>query len=543
MSNLIPNFPLPINEHVNDYLPNSKERTLLKNEIAKLENEFYEIPLIIGGKEIRTGNFGDCIQPHKHSHKLGKFHKASTKEVEMAIEASQKAKKEWESMDFSMRASIFMKAAELLSKKYRYLLNAATMLGQSKNPFQAEIDSACELIDFWRFNTFYMKELYQEQPFYPGEGIWNYTEHRALEGFVFAVTPFNFTAIAGNLPTAPAMMGNTVVWKPASTAVYSGYFIMKILQEAGLPEGVINFVPGSGSQVGNPVLESPHFSGIHFTGSTGVFQHMWKTIGNNITKYKTYPRIVGETGGKDFIFAHSSADKDALVAALIRGSFEYQGQKCSAASRAYIPASIWDYVKEKLVDEIKTLKMGPVQDFSNFVNAVIDKSSFENIKSYLNYAKESNEAEIIAGGNCDDSEGYFVEPTVILTTNPHFKSMEEEIFGPVMTIFVYQDEDFEKTLEICDNTSIYALTGAIFAQDRKIINYAFNKLRHSAGNFYINDKPTGAVVGQQPFGGSRGSGTNDKAGAKINLSRWTSIRSIKETFNPVTNYRYPFLSE
>jgi 1-pyrroline-5-carboxylate dehydrogenase len=541
MQNTVSNIPKPINEPVFSYAPGTPERDKLQAEIARLESMEIEIPLIIGGKEVKTGNLGKCIQPHKHQHVLATYHKAGAQEVNMAVEAAMAAKKDWENLPYQMRANIFMKAAELLATKYRYLINAATMLNQSKNPFQAEIDSACELVDFLRFNTYYMQELYKQQPDYSPTGMLNFLEHRPLEGFVFALTPFNFTSIGGNLPTAPAMMGNVVLWKPGSTAVYASYFLMQLFKEAGVPDGVINFVPGSGGQVGDPVLESEHFAGIHFTGSTSVFQGIWKKIGENIAAYHTYPRIVGETGGKDFIFAHASADIDALATALIRGAFEYQGQKCSAASRAYIPESIWPACKDILLKEIATIKMGPVQDFSNFMNAVIDRSSFNNTKSYIDHARAAGDAEIICGGGCDDSTGYFVEPTIILTTNPKYKSMVEEIFAPVLTVYVYPDDQYEETLELCDTTSMYALTGAIFGQCRYAINTAYNILRQSAGNFYINDKPTGAVVGQQPFGGARGSGTNDKAGSMINLQRWVSTRTVKETFNPPTDYRYPFM--
>jgi len=444
-------------------------------------------------------------------------------------------------MPWQMRASIFLKAAELLATRYRYTLNAATMLNQSKNVFQAEIDSACELIDFWRFNAFYMQQLYKEQPMYSPCGSLNYCEYRPLEGFVFAVTPFNFTSIAGNLPTAPAIMGNTVLWKPASTAVYSGYFLMKLLAEAGLPDGVINFLPGSGAEVGNPAMDSADFAGIHFTGSTEVFQGMWRRIGANIDKYKTYPRIVGETGGKDFLVAHVSADIEALTTAIVRGAYEYQGQKCSALSRMYIPRSIWSDLKERLIEQLKTVTVGPVQDFGNFMNAVIDKATFDKTKGYIERAAASGDAEIIFGGGCDDSVGYFIEPTLILTADPRYESMVEEIFAPVLTTYVYEDDEYEETLRLCDRTSIYGLTGCVFAQDRYAIMRAVDILRHAAGNFYINDKPTGAVVGQQPFGGSRGSGTNDKAGSMLNLQRWTSVRTIKENFIPPTDYRYPFM--
>ena len=534
------NVRKPSNEPVFPYAPGDKETKMLKDAIADLKGTEIEIPLIIGGKEIRTGDMGECRPPHEHSHLLAKYHKAGEKEVKMAIEAALEARKEWAEMPWEARLSIFQKAAELLAGPWRYKLNAATMLGQSKNPFQAEIDSACELIDFYRFNPYYAMQIYEEQPD-STKGVWNYVEYRPLEGFVFAVTPFNFTSIAGNLPTSPAMMGNVVLWKPASSAVYSAYFLMKMWQEAGLPDGVINFIPGAGSKVGPNVMKDPNLAGIHFTGSTAVFQDMWRTVGENIHNYKTYPRIVGETGGKDFIFVHESADTDEVVTALLRGAFEYQGQKCSAASRTYIPENRWDEIREKMFAEMNTMKMGTVEDFSNFINAVIDRAAFNSIVEYIEFAKESDEAEIIAGGNYDDSEGYFIEPTIILTRNPHFRTMEEEIFGPVLTVYVYDPNKYEETLELCDNTSPYALTGSIFARDRYAINKAIIALRNAAGNFYINDKPTGAVVGQQPFGGSRASGTNDKAGSKANLMRWVSTRTIKETFTPPKNYRYPFL--
>lgn len=541
MQNSVSNLPKPINEPGLNYAPGTPGRTALQEALARLEAQEIVIPLIIGGKEVWTGGVETCIQPHAHAKVLARYHKAGAKEVQMAIEAAARAKSDWENLPYPMRASVLIKAAELLSGKYRYILNAATMLGQSKNPFQAEIDSACEMIDFWRFNPWYGQELFKEQPPYSPTGTLNYCEYRALEGFVFAVTPFNFTSIAGNLPTAPALMGNVVLWKPASTAVYSGYHIMKILQEAGLPDGVINFLPGSGSQVGGPALDSPHFAGLHFTGSNGVFNQMWRTIAGNLGRYKSYPRIVGETGGKDFLVAHASADLEALATAITRGAFEYQGQKCSALSRMYIPKCLWPKLKEKLIENLKTIKIGPVQDFGNFMNAVIDKSSFDKTRGYIEAAKSSPEAEIVFGGGCDDRVGYFIEPTVIETTNPSYVTMVEELFAPVLTVFVYPDGEYLETLRLCDQTSIYGLTGCVFSQDRHAIYQAFRALRHAAGNFYINDKPTGAVVGQQPFGGARGSGTNDKAGAMINLQRWVSIRTVKETFCPPTDYRYPFL--
>lgn len=543
VNNSIVKLPYPENEPVYSYAPGTKERELLRKAIDELRNQKIEIPLIIGGKEVRTGKLGKVVCPHDHNHVLAEYHMAGEKEVKMAIEASLEAWKEWQKFRWEERAAIFLKAAELLAGKYRYLLNAATMLSVSKNVFQAEIDSACELIDFWRFNTYYMQQIYSDQPPYSPKPTWNYVQHRPLEGFIFAVTPFNFTSIGGNLPTAPAIMGNVVVWKPASTSVYAPYFIMKLLKEAGLPDGVINFIPGPGSTVGNIVLRDPNLAGIHFTGSTEVFQNMWKVVGENIKNYKYYPRIVGETGGKDFVFAHNSANVKKLITALVRGAYEYQGQKCSAASRAYIPKSIWNDVKEMVIEEMKTIKMGGPEDFTNFFNAVIDEAAFENIKSYIDYAKNSNEAEILAGGGCDKSVGYFIEPTLIQTTNPKFKLMEEEIFGPVLTVYVYDDEKYEETLELCNSTSPYGLTGAIFGEDRKAVSIALEKLEYAAGNFYVNDKPTGAVVGQQPFGGSRASGTNDKAGSYLNLIRWVTPRTIKENFDAPEDYRYPFMNE
>ncbi len=542
MSNAYFKLPEPANEPVYSYAPGTPERKALKNKLEELQSKEIEVPLIIGGKEIYTGKTAEMRAPHNHKLKLGVFHKASQKEVAMAIEAALEARKKWAEMPWEHRVSIFMKAAELLSGSWRYTMNAATMLGQSKTAYQSEIDAVAELADFWRFNTYYMTQLMGEQPNSP-KGFWNRMEYRPLEGFVFAVTPFNFTSIAGNLPTAPAIVGNVVLWKPASTAVYSAYFIMQLLKEAGLPDGVINFVPGSGAQVGNPVLESEHLAGIHFTGSTNTFQAMWRKVGENIQKMKYYPRIVGETGGKDFIFVHNSAKIKPLVVAAIRGAFEYQGQKCSAASRMYIPKSLWPEFKEQYVAEVKKIRMGEPNDFRNFMTAVIDKAAFENIVSYIEYAKKSDEAEIITGGGYDDSKGYFIEPTTIVTTNPKFKTMEEEIFGPVLSIYVYDDDKFVETLDLCDNTSPYGLTGAIWAQDREALRLMSDRLRQAAGNFYINDKPTAAVVGQQPFGGSRASGTNDKAGSALNMLRWMSVRSIKETFEPPEDWTYPFMKE
>jgi len=540
MSNAIFEVPFPTNEPILAYAPNSKEKAELKKALEELAKNPVEIPLMIGSEAVKTGDVEEIRSPHNKSLVLGKYHKAGEKEIKKIIEVALEARKKWSEMEWYDRASIFLRSAELLATKYRYIMNAATMHGQSKTAFQAEIDSACELIDFLRFNTYYMQEIYKEQP-WSSKGIWNRVEYRPMEGFIFAVTPFNFTAIGGNLPTSPAMMGNVVLLKPASTAMLSSYYFMQVLKEAGLPDGVINMVPGRGSLIGNLVLPHPELAGIHFTGSTSTFQTMWKTVGENIAKYKTYPRIVGETGGKDFVFVHNSANIDALVVALVRGSFEYQGQKCSAASRAYIPKSIRETVKKKLIDMTITIKMGDVNDFRNFMGAVIDQSAFNSIKEYIEFAKNSKEAEIIVGGKCDDSKGYFIEPTVIHTTNPHFKTMEEEIFGPVLTIYVYDDNKYEEALELCDKTSMYALTGSIFSDNREATNFAYKKLRNSAGNFYINDKPTGAVVGQQPFGGGRASGTNDKAGSKVNLLRWVSQRAIKETFVPPVDYKYPFM--
>jgi len=537
------NVPKVQNEPVLSYAPNSPEKKALKAKLKELKSKTMEVPMFIGGEEVFTDNKKPINPPHEHQHLLGYFHEGDAEDVKRAINASLNAKEPWENMSWEHRASIFLKAADLLAGPYRAEINAATILGQSKNAYQAEIDSACELIDFLRFNVAYMTEIYQQQPPISPETIWNRVEYRALEGFVLAITPFNFTAIAGNLPASAAMMGNTVVWKPAYTQIYAARVIMRVLKEAGLPEGVINLIYVDGPVVGDIVFKHPDFAGLHFTGSTGVFQHLWKTIGENISSYKTYPRIVGETGGKDFIVAHKSADVDALVIALLRGAFEYQGQKCSAASRAYIPSNIWDEVKEKLIENLKTLKMGSPEDFTNFINAVIDEKAFDKIAKYIDFAKEEPTMEVIYGGGYDKSKGYFIEPTVVQSLEAQSKLMTEEVFGPVLTIYEYHVENFEQTLELVDQTSPYGLTGAIFAQDRYAIELASYKLRNSAGNFYINDKPTGAVVGQQPFGGGRASGTNDKAGAMINLLRWTSMRSIKENFNPPKDYHYPFLDE
>ena len=537
------NVPEPVNETILNYAPGSKERDLLKAALTEARSKQIDVPMYINGKEVRNDNKVAIRPPHDHQHILGYYNQGDKRHIEDAINAALAAKSAWENLAWEHRAAIFLKAADLIAGPYRYKLNAATMLGQSKNAFQAEIDSACELIDFLRFNVKYMTDIYQQQPPVSPRGTWNRVEQRPLEGFVFALTPFNFTAIAGNLPTSAAMMGNVVVWKPSNTQIYSANVLMEIFREAGLPDGVINLVYVSGPDAGEVIFNHPDFAGIHFTGSTAVFQDIWKTIGNNIHKYKTYPRIVGETGGKDFIFVHGSADAAASSTAILRGSFEYQGQKCSAASRVYVASSVWPAIREQLTRDLATLKMGPAEDFGNFINAVIDEKSFDKLVKYIDAAKNDASLEIIAGGNYDKSKGYFIQPTVIVTKDPYYVTMCEELFGPVLTVFVYEDEDFEKTLEIVDKTSIYALTGAVLAQDRYALETATHALRNAAGNFYINDKCTGAVVGQQPFGGARGSGTNDKAGSMINLLRWVSPRAIKETFDPPKDYRYPFLSE
>jgi len=540
MLNAFFQIPQPYNEPPLDYAPGSPEREALKNKLVELKSRQIEIPLIIGGKEIKNGETAELRAPHNHDLNLGVYQKADKKEVQMAIEAALEARQDWAAMPWDQRLSIFLKAADLLCGPWRTTLNAATILGQSKTCHQSEIEAIAELSDFWRFNPFYMTQLMKDQPHSP-KGTWNRVEYRPLEGFVLAVTPFNFTAIAGNLPTAPAMVGNVVLWKPASSAVYSAYFLMKLLEEAGLPPGVINFVPGSGRQVGPAAMTSPDLAGIHFTGSTRTFQNMWKTVADNIHKAKYYPRIVGETGGKDFIFAHNSADVVGLVVAAIRGAFEYQGQKCSAASRMYIPESIWPAFKKMYVKEVAKIKVGDPEDFSNFMAAVIDKSAFDSICQYIDAAKASHEAELVTGGQYDGSKGFFIEPTTIVTTNPNFKTMQEEIFGPVLTIYVYKDDQFEETLTLCDSTSPYALTGAIWAQDRQALVTMADRLRNAAGNFYINDKPTAAIVNQQPFGGGRASGTNDKAGSTFNLLRWMTMRAMKETFDPPKDWRYPFM--
>ena len=537
------NVPTPVNETVLSYAPGSKERALLKAALQEARAKQVDVPMYIGGKEVRTDKKVALRPPHDHQHILGHYSQGDKSHVEAAIKAALAAKADWERLPWEQRAAIFLKAADLIAGPYRYKLNAATMLGQSKNAFQAEIDSACELIDFLRFNVKYMCEIYQQQPPVSPRGTWNRVEQRPLEGFVFALTPFNFTAIAGNLPTSAAMMGNVVVWKPSNTQIYSANVLMEIFREAGLPDGVINLVYVSGPDAGEVIFNHPDFAGIHFTGSTGVFQDIWKTIGNNIHRYKSYPRIVGETGGKDFILVHGSADVEAANAAIVRGAFEYQGQKCSAASRVYIAKSVWPKLKELIIRDLTSIKVGPTEDFSNFVNAVIDEKSFDKLASYIDAAKKDSSLEVIAGGNYDKSKGYFIEPTVIVTKDPKYVTMCEELFGPVLTIYVYEDADFDQTLELIDTTSDYALTGAVLAQDRYVLEKATYALRNAAGNFYINDKCTGAVVGQQPFGGARGSGTNDKAGSMINLLRWVSPRTIKETFDPPKDYRYPFLEQ
>lgn len=537
------NVPTPQNEPVKGYAPGSPERKELQNMLKTLRSQVIDVPMYIGGEEVRTGHKKPMSPPHDHQHILGYFHEGDASHVEQAINAALGAKHAWESMEWEQRAAIFLKAADLLAGPYRAKINAATMLGQSKNAFQAEIDSACEIIDFLRFNVKYMAEIYAQQPPVSGNGVWNRLEQRPLEGFIFALTPFNFTAIAGNLPTSAAMMGNTVVWKPAYTQIYSANVLMQVFREAGVPDGVINLVYVDGPTAGNIIFNHPDFAGIHFTGSTGVFQHIWKTIGENIYKYKSYPRIVGETGGKDFVIAHKSANPKAVAVGLSRGAFEFQGQKCSAASRAYIPSNLWEDVKKYLLEDLASMKMGGTEDFTNFINAVIDEKAFDKIAKYIDNAKKSEGVEVIAGGTYDKSKGYFIAPTVILTKDPMYTTMCEEIFGPVLTIYVYHAEHFEEALELVDQTSPYALTGAVFSQDRYAIELATKKLRNAAGNFYINDKPTGAVVGQQPFGGARASGTNDKAGSMINLLRWVSPRTIKETFVSPVDYRYPFLGE
>lgn len=542
MSNGTYKIPYPRNEEVKTYGPNNPEKLAFKKQLSLLKNNEVDIPMYIGSDEVRTDDLIRIAPPYEHTHTLGHFHRGDASHVEQAINAALGAKEAWSNLDWEHRASIFLKAADLIAGPYRAKINAATMLGQSKNIYQAEIDAACEFIDFLRFNVQFMSDLYAQQP-KSDDGIWNRLEYRPLEGFVFAITPFNFTAIAGNLAAAPALMGNTIVWKPADTQIYSAQVIMEVFKEAGVPDGVINLIYTDGPVAGDVVFKHPDFAGLHFTGSTGVFQHLWKTIGENINLYKSYPRIVGETGGKDFVLAHKSANPKAVATGIIRGAFEFQGQKCSAASRAYVPQNIWEEVKRYISDDLSTISMGSPEDFSNFVNAVIDEKSFDKIVGYIELAKGNNLVEIIGGGGYDKTKGYFIEPTVIVTKDPMFTTMQEEIFGPVVTIYIYHPEHFEEVIELVDNTSPYALTGAIFSQDRYAIEFATKKLVNAAGNFYINDKPTGAVVGQQPFGGGRGSGTNDKAGSILNLIRWVSPRTIKEVLVPPTDYRYPFLQE
>ncbi len=542
MANAIFQVPKPINEPVLNYAPGSPEKAEVKAMLKKMKSEKWDIPMYIGGKEIRTDKTAEIRPPHELNHVLGHYYVGGEEHVHKAVDAALAAKKDWENMPWEERAAIFLKAADLLAGPYRAKMNAAVMLGQSKNIFQAEIDGVAELADFFRFNVYYMTQIYKEQPFSP-RATWNRVEYRPLEGFIFALTPFNFTSIAGNLPGAPALMGNTVVWKPARTQIYSAKVIMEIFKEAGLPDGVINMINVAGSTAGKVIFEHKDFAGLHFTGSMETFQYLWKKIGQNVSKYRTFPRIVGETGGKDFVMVHNSADARQVATALTRGAFEFQGQKCSAASRAYIPKSMWDDVYKFMKEDIESFGKGTVEDFRNFFNAVIDESAFDNIAWYIDEAKKDSEAEILIGGTYDKSKGYFIDPTVIKVSDPHYRTMEEEIFGPVLTVYVYDDNNYEETLRLLDNTSPYGLTGAIFATDRNAVQMAVNELRHAAGNFYINDKPTGAVVGQQPFGGARASGTNDKAGSALNLNRWISPRTIKETFVSPVDYRYPFLGE
>jgi len=542
MANGHPRIPAPRNEPTLTYAPGTPERTALKAQLAELSTREIEIPLVIGGREVRTGRIAEARVPHRHAQRLARWHQAGPAEVAAAIEAAAAARRTWSALEPHERAAIFLKAAELLAGPWRQTLNAATMLGQSKTPFQAEIDAACESIDFWRWNAHFMERILDDQPFSP-PGQWNRLEYRPLEGFVLAVTPFNFTSIAANLPTAPALMGNTVVWKPASSAIYSAWHLLKLLEAAGLPPGVVNFVPGPGRAVGDPALASPDLGGLHFTGSTSVFQGMWRTIAENLPRYRGYPRVVGETGGKDFVFVHPSADVDAAAVALVRGAFEFQGQKCSAASRAYVPEGLWPQLRDRLLGMTAEIRVGEVEDFTTFMGAVIDRDAFERIKKYIGIARSSSQAKILAGGRCDDAKGFFVEPTVIEVVNPRLQLMEEEIFGPVLSIYVYADIRLDEALELCATTSPYALTGAVFARDREAIADVTRRLADAAGNFYVNDKPTGAVVGQQPFGGARASGTNDKAGSVANLYRWVSIRTIKENFDPPTRFEYPHMRE
>ncbi|MBU1100127.1 MAG: L-glutamate gamma-semialdehyde dehydrogenase [Bacteroidetes bacterium] len=542
MNNAVYNFPVPENEPVLNYFKNSTERMDLQKELENQSSNPVDVPLIIGGKEIRTGDTEKITMPHNHSHELGQYHKAGEKEVKMAVEAAIKAGKEWGNLTWTIRASILLKAAELIGAKYRQVMNASTMLGQSKNIYQSEIDAVCETIDFLKYNVSFAGKIYEQQPKSAFNQL-NRMEFRALEGFVFAVSPFNFTSIASNLNMAPVMMGNTTIWKPASSSILSNYYLMKIFMEAGVPEGVINFVPGKGSIIGNNVMSSSDLAGLHFTGSNNTFNNLWAQVSNNMPNYKSYPRLVGETGGKNFIFVHSSASVHEVAVNALKGAFEYQGQKCSAASRMYVPKSLWGEIKEILVDLTNDIRVGDVTDSNNFMNAVIDNNAFNTITGYIDYAKNSPDAKIITGGEYDNSQGYFIRPTIIETVDHHFKTMEEEIFGPVLTVFVYEDNELEKALDLCDSTSPYGLTGSVFAQDRIAASLICEKLRYAAGNFYINDKPTGAIVGLQPFGGSRGSGTNDKAGGEFNLVRWVSPRTIKETFVPATDYKYPYMNE
>ncbi len=542
MNNALYNFPVPENEPVLEYLSGSTERKLLEKEISRQENTEIEIPLIIGGREIRTGDTGKVTMPHRHGHVLARYHKAGEKEIKMAIEAALEASKKWSDITWTTRASILLKAAELISKKYRNLLNAATMLGQSKNIYQSEIDAVSETIDFLKYNVAFAGRIYEFQPKSTFNQL-NRMEFRPLEGFILAISPFNFTSIASNLNMAPVMMGNTTVWKPATTSLLSNYYLMKIFIEAGLPAGVINFLPGSGALIGKYAMSSYHLAGVHFTGSNDTFNTLWNQAASNLVNYKSYPRLVGETGGKDFIFAHPSAQTRELAVAAIRGAFEYQGQKCSAASRMYVPSSLWNETRDMMVGMAEEINTGDVKEPTNFMNAVIDEKAFDSITSYIEYAKQSDEAKILTGGTYDKSEGYFIRPTIIETTNPHFITMEEEIFGPVLSVYVYDDKDIDQAVELCDTTTPYGLTGAVFSQDRLEAINICNKLRYAAGNFYINDKPTGAIVGLQPFGGSRASGTNDKAGGAFNLIRWVSPRTIKETFIPATDYRYPYMMD
>ena len=532
--------PLPVNEPVLQYAPGSRERAELKKMLDRMASEVVEIPVIIGGEDHTTGDTGEVVMPHDHAHVLARYHKASDEQIRMAVESCMDAWQEWSSWPWQDRAAVLLKAADLLAGRWRQVLNASTMLGQSKTCYQAEIDSACEIIDFWRFNVHYMRDLYAHQPI-SSPGVWNLTDYRPLEGFVYAISPFNFTSIGANLPTAPALMGNVAIWKPARTSLFSSYYLMRLLQEAGLPPGVINFLPGNSGQISDALLASPHLAGIHFTGSTATFQLLWKKVAENLESYRSYPRIVGETGGKDFIVAHDSADADAVATAMVRGAFEYQGQKCSAASRAYIPESLWPRVKETLAEQLDAIEMGDPMDFENFVCAVIDGAAFKDITGYIEHAKSAPDAEILFGGGYSDEKGYFIEPTVILAHDPKFRTMREEIFGPVLTVYVYPDGQWSETLGLVDSTSPYALTGAVFSRNRRATREALAVLRGAAGNFYINDKPTGAVVGQQPFGGARASGTNDKAGSILNLVRWVSPRSIKETFDPPLSFEYPYM--